>query len=281
MLEDNENVVVETTENVEGQTTEQVVEGTEATTEAVGGEQATTVEEKLYTQAELDQKVNEMIDNLLPKKLERARAKLEREYEDKYSRVETVLNAGLGTNNLTDATDKLTEFYKKRGVNIPERPAYSQRDIELLANAEADDIIKAGFDEVVYEVDRLADKGLENMTAREKLVFKKLAEERQLQEATTELSRIGVGKEILEDSKFKDFTSKLNPNLSLTEKYDMYAKLNPKPKAKPIGSMKGDTAKANEVKEFYTREEALQFTKQDFDKNPELFKAVERSMQKW
>ena len=44
------------------------------------------------------------------------------------------------------------------------------------------------------------------------------------------------------------------------------------------------TNKASEsgtVKDFYTRDEALQFTKADFDKDPALFKAVQDSMLKW
>jgi hypothetical protein len=48
-----------------------------------------------------------------------------------------------------------------------------------------------------------------------------------------------------------------------------------------MGSMKNTTVKDTGVKDFYTRDEALQFTKQDFDKNPALFKAVEQSMYKW
>jgi hypothetical protein len=47
-----------------------------------------------------------------------------------------------------------------------------------------------------------------------------------------------------------------------------------------MGSMK-NTTKEDTVKEFYTRDEALKFTKEDFDKNPALFKAVENSMYKW
>ena len=39
--------------------------------------------------------------------------------------------------------------------------------------------------------------------------------------------------------------------------------------------------KDNGVKEFYTYDEAIKFTKADFDKNPELYKAVENSMSKW
>lgn len=266
MFEENEKPVTEeVTENVE-QPTEEVVETTEQVEEP-----------KLYTEAEFNKK----LDEVLAKKIARKEAKIKKEYENKYSKVETVLNAGLGTKNLDEATDKLTDFYKQKGVKIPEQPTYSERDLALLANAEAEEIIQAGYDEIVEEVDRLADKGVDKMTPREKLVFKKLAEERQLQEATTELSKLGVGKDMLEDSEFKNFAKKLNPELSLTEKYELYSQLNPKPKVKPIGSMKGDTGKSNEVKEFYTYEESLQFTKADFDKNPALYRAVEKSMQKW
>ena len=44
--------------------------------------------------------------------------------------------------------------------------------------------------------------------------------------------------------------------------------------------MKTDTTK-KEIKDFYTYEEASKFTRKDFDKNPALFKAVERSMTMW
>lgn len=275
MLGNNENVVLEGTENVGEQATEQLVDGSKVTTEAEGAD------EKLYSQADLDRMINQRVDELLPRKLERAKAKLTREYEDKYSRVETVLNAGLGTNNLDEATNKLADFYKQKGINIPDQPKYTERDLGLLANAEADEIIKLGFDEIVEETDRLAEKGIDRMTEREKLVFTRLAEVRQKQESIKELAKLGVKEEALDDSDFKEFANKLNPELSPKEKYELYLKIKPKPKVEPIGSMKGATSKDNGVKDFYTYEESLQFTKADFDRNPELFKAVEKSMQKW
>ena len=67
----------------------------------------------------------------------------------------------------------------------------------------------------------------------------------------------------------------------MKDKYEMYLKFKPKPKVETIGSMKNTKEKDSGVKEFYTRDEALKFTKADFDKNPELFKAVEKSMYKW
>lgn len=274
-MDNNENVVVETTENVDVQATEELVDGAKATTEAEG------VEEKLYTQADIDRLVNEKVDELLPRKLERAKSKLQREYQERYGRTETVLNAGLGTTNIDDATKKLSDFYKAKGIVIPDEPRYSEADLKVLANAEANEIINSSYEDLVEEVDRLADKGIDKMTAREKLVFTKLAEERQRQESVRDLAQIGVKPEALNDSEYLEFANKLNPSLSAKEKYEMYLKIKPKPKVETIGSMKGATSKDNGVKDFYTYEESLKFTKADFDRNPELFKAVERSMQKW
>jgi hypothetical protein len=274
-MDNNENVVVETTENVDVQATETLVDGAAVTTDT---EQ---VEEKLYTQADIDRLVNEKVDELLPRKLERAKSKLQREYQERYGRTETVLNAGLGTSNIEDATKKLSDFYKSKGINIPDEPRYSEADLKVLANAEANEIINSSYEDLVEEVDRLADKGIDRMTAREKLVFTKLAEERKRQESVRDLASIGVKPEALNDSDYLEFANKLNPSLSAKEKYEMYLKIKPKPKVETIGSMKGVTSKDNGVKDFYTYEESLKFTKADFDRNPELYKAVEKSMQKW
>ena len=263
MFEENENLVNET-ENVE-QTTEEIVESTE---EVVDQEPVQT-----FTM----EQVNEMI----AKKLARKENKIRKEYENKYSRLETVLNTGLGTESVEEATEKLSGFYTSKGINIPEAPKYSDKEIEILANAEANDIISGGYDEIVEEVDRLANIGADNMSEMDKKVFSKLASERTRLEQEKDLASIGVGSEVIEDKAFKDFASKLNPNLSLKEKYEMYSQFNPKPKGTPIGSMKGNISKDNGVKDFYTYEESLQFTKEDLDRNPELFKALEKSMLRW
>lgn len=280
-MEDNENVVLEGTENVEEQATEKLVDGSSVAAGDNSGDNASDNGEKLYTQADIDRLVNAKVDELLPRKLERAKSKMQREYMEKYGRTETVLKAGLGVENIEQATNKLADFYKSKGINIPDQNTYSEADLAVLANAEANEIINSGYEDLVEEVDRLATKGAKNMTARERLVFTKLAEERQRQESIKELAQIGVKPEALNDSEFKDFASKLNPDLSAKEKYELYLKFKPKPKVETIGSMKGATSKDNGVKDFYTYEESLKFTKADFDKNPELFKAVEKSMHKW
>ena len=57
--------------------------------------------------------------------------------------------------------------------------------------------------------------------------------------------------------------------------------MQPKKEVRTMGSLKNNTTNDTGVKDFYTRDEALKFTKKDFDNNPELFKAVEKSMLKW
>jgi hypothetical protein len=259
MLE-NENLVLNDTENVETVTTEEKT-----------GEQVIPV--KTYTQEE--------VDDIVGKRLARNTAKIRKEYSKKYGDLENVLKAGTGKDNVVELTDTFRSFYEQKGIHIPSEPTYSGRDIEVLAKAEATDIINAGFEEVVEEVDRLAELGIENMSAREKQVFKELAEYRQRTERTNELSKIGVTEDVYNSKEFTDFASKFGSNTTITEIYEIYNKMQPKKEVRTMGSLKNTTQTDTGVKDFYTRDEALKFTKKDFDNNPELFKAVEKSMLKW
>ena len=247
--------------------TEQVAENVEQTTEETA---------KTYTEAEFNAK----LDEVLGKKLARREAKIRKEYDRKYGNLEEVLRAGTGKNSVEEMTDTFTEFYKGKGITIPEKPRYSDKDMEVLAQSDAAEIISAGYDEVVEEVDRLAELGAENMSAREKAYFKVLAEHRQKAERQNELAKIGVTDDEYNSREFQEFMSKFNPKTPISEIHALYAKTQPKKEIKPMGSMKSGTTEAA-VKEFYTRDEALKFTKSDYDKNPALFKAVCDSMQKW
>ena len=267
MFEENKDLVTDVTENVE-QPTEEVVE---TVTEEV------IEEPKTYTEEEL----NARVDELLAKKIARKEARIRKEYDKKYGKLENVLKAGTGEDDLNTITDTLSNFYTKKGIEIPKEPTYNESDMKVLANAEAQSIIESGFDEVVEEVDRLAELGVDNMTPREKLVFTKLAEYRKSEQDRVELAKIGVGETALQDKEFIEFAEKLNPSMSIKDKYEMYTQYKPKPKVETIGSMKNTTSKDTGVKDFYTRDEALKFSKKDFDKNPALFKAVSESMLKW
>ena len=270
MFEENKEPVTSVTENVEEQTTEEIVEGVEQV-EAP----------KTYTEEEL----NARVDELLAKKIARKEAKIRKEYEEKYSpykEAESVLNAGLGTSNITEATNNLREFYTNKGVQIPKyEPTYNEYDMKAGAEREANEIIESGFDEVVEEVDRLAEKGVDNMTPREKLIFNQLANYRVAEGNRKELAKIGVKDDVLNSEDFKDFAKDFKSDVPITKIYEKYAKTQPKPEVEVMGSMKNNTSNDTGVKDFYTRDEAMKFTKKDFDKNPALFKAVEQSMLKW
>ena len=258
-MNENENLVLDT-ENVET-----------VTTEEIAGEQVEQV--RTYTQEE--------VDEIVGRRLARNTAKIHKEYNRKYGELENVLRAGTGKEDVGEMTETFRKFYENKGIQIPTEPTYTDKETEILANAEATDIINAGLEEVVEEVDRLADIGVENMSAREKAVFTRLAEYRQNAERSNELSSIGVKEDVYNSKDFKDFASKFGSNTTITEIYEIYNKMQPKKEIRTMGSLKNTTQTDTSVKEFYSREEALKFTKQDFDKNPELFKAVQNSMYKW
>lgn len=239
-------------------------------------EQTTEETPKTYTEAEFNAK----LDEVLGKKLARREAKLRKEYDRKYGNLEEVLKAGTGKESVEEITDTFTEFYKGKGITIPEKPRYTDKEIDVLAQHDAADIISAGYEDVVEEVDRLTELGVENMSAREKAYFKVLAEHRQNTERQNELAKIGVTDDVYNSREFQDFAGKFNPKTPISEIYAIYSKTQPKKEIKPMGSMKHTTPEVG-VKEFYTRDEALKFTKSDFDKNPALYKAVRESMLKW
>ena len=267
MFEENNTLVTEeVTENVE-QATEELVDGVKA--ESEGQEPVQNAEQpKMYTEAELEE-IKTTIKLNAKKNAER---KIRKDYERKYGRLENVLKAGTGVESVEEMADTFADFYTKKGIQVPSTPQYSQREIQILADAEANDIIESGYDDIVEEVDRLANIGVENMTPQDKLIFSKLAKERTRIESEKELASIGVTK--LDDD-FKNFADKLNPSLSLKEKYEMYTQLNPKKKVETIGSMK--TGQADKVKDYYSEDEIQRLSLDDLD-DPRVWEAVRNSM---
>ena len=259
-MENNENFVTEMeTENVETTATEEIV-----------GEQVETIPEKTYTQSELDE--------IVGKRLARKEAKMRKEYDRKYGNLTEVLKAGTGVESVEEMTDTFAKFYESKGIKVRKEPSeadFSNKDIEVLANAEANEVIRMGYDEVVDEVDRLADLGVENMTAREKALFKVLAEHRQNTERQNELSKIGVTDDVYNSKEFQDFAKQFNSSTPIADIWNIYNKTLPKKDIKPMGSMKSTAT--NEVKDFYSAEEISRMTEEDL-RNPDVWNAVRRSM---
>lgn len=245
-MNENENFVVET-ENVE-QTTEQTP--------------------KTYTQEE--------VDAIVGKRLARNEAKIRKEFDRKYGDLTDVLKAGTGKQSVEEMTDTFTKFYESKGIKINKKPEYSQKDIEVLAKYEADEFIRAGYDDVVEEVNRLTDIGFDKMTAREKAVFKALAEHRQSTERTRELSKIGVSEDVYNSKEFSEFAKMFNSSTPITKIYEVFAERQPKKNIRPMGSMKNTSQEAG-VKDYYSPEDIDKLTAADL-RDPKVWEAVRRSM---
>lgn len=259
-MENNEELV-EQTENVEELTTEEI-EDVETQEETPQEEPTKEPIEETFTR--------EQVDNMVAKKLARKEAKIRREYAKKYGSLESVVNAGLGTSSIEEATTKLTDFYKQKGIDIPTTSYDEELEIKG-AKYDAQEIINSGYEDIVEEVESLAQIPVDEMSTSDKVKFKMLAEERKRIEEEKELKSIGVDK--LDDD-FKEFSKKLNPELSLKEKYELYEKTKPKKEIKQMGSMKSGE---NSVRELYTDEEISKMSLDDLDK-PGVWEAVRKSM---
>lgn len=274
MMNDEDLVVEETTENVGEQATEEVVEGEEQATESNNEEENVVEEEKKYTEEELNARVNE----LLKKKLHRQETKVRKEYEKKYSQLENVISAGLNTNDMNEAAKQLEDFYEDQGVKIPKyNRNLSDREEEILAKAEADEIIAAGYEDIVEEVDRLADIGINNMSSREKFIFRNLAEKRKELESEKELLSVGADKNILKDEKYKTFITENGlENVPAKKAYELYRKLQPKPQVEQVGDLTNKNPKTD--KEFISEAEFDNMSPEQIEKNLGL---IRKSMAKW
>ncbi len=253
-------------ENNENLVTEQVSENTEQTAEQ---------SPKTYTEAEFNAK----LDEVLSKKIARREAKIRKEYDRQYGDLVETLKAGTGKESVDEITGTFKDFYAKKGIKI-EKPTYTAKDIETLARAEADDIIRGGDEDVVEEFERLEALGAK-MSAREQATFKLLAEHLHHAEMSKELAKIGVTEDEYNSPEFQSFRRKFTQDTPIADVYDIYKKTQPQKHYKTAGSMKNTIPDTNTVKDFYSYEEAMKFSKEDFDKNPALLKAVEDSMSKW
>ena len=259
---------------------QEIIENVEPTTEEaeVQVEQEEIIADesasKVYTEEEVQQ-IRDEYERKIDKKVSRREAKVRKELAREYGSLEHVLKAGTGKESVGEITELFTEHYRQQGVNIPQQPQYSNSDLKVLARAEADEIINSGFDEVIEETDRLAKIGVEKMNAREKELFRTLAEYRQNEERNTELAKLGVTKEVYTSQEFKDFASKFAPTTPISDILNIYNSTKPKKEAQTMGSITSN--QVSKVKDYYTPEEIELLTEEDLD-NPKVWEAVRRSM---
>ena len=250
-------------DNNENLVAEQVTEKVEQTTEQTP---------KTYTQEE--------VDALMGKRTSRLEAKIRREYDQEYGGLMDVLRAGTGKQTVGEITESFKEHYTQQGVQLPQKPMFSDRDLATLAEKDAAEFISAGNDDVADEIARLEKLGADKMTDREKMVYQTLTQHRRNADREAELAKLGVPEEIYKSAEFKGFAKKFDSSIPITDVYDIYRKANTK-ETKPMGSMKTTESSDNGVKDYYSFEEADKIPREVLRSNPALMKAVRESMRKW
>lgn len=232
------------------------------------------------------QTYNNVNQHAINKIIARERTRAEREREP-YEELADIIKQGFGVEeetNIDDLISKAKNFYEENGQHINNYvPKENKHDMEILAKADASDIIEAGDNEIISEYERLRDK--DNLSYRESVLFNELQNELAIKGAEIELNKNGKDSKILRDDKFIDFASKYKPDISILDIYDDYMKMNEKKENKiehkPAGSMKSNNNEKNKIKSYYSPDEVDNFTQKELMENPKLLEAINNSMEKW
>lgn len=270
---DNEEMLEQTneSENVETQTTEENVEGIELTDTTDTTEENVDEEKeevKMFTQEDVDKIVKSRL------------ARKEREYQkelSKYKDTDNVLRTTLKLKEEDDTNAKLREYYEAEGIKLPEaiKPGLSEREIELLANADAEEIIEEGHDAMFNEAERLAKIGYKNLNLREQIIFNRLAETLTDEKDKNELLKLGAKEELLSDKKFIEFRKQFNSNTPIKNVYELYKQIQPKTAVENPGSMRNE--KIKQPKTIFTDEEIAKMSDKDLDANWEAIRKYQTS----
>lgn len=235
----------------------------------------------------IEERANQIAEEKIEARLIRDRVKRERESSQtmtKYEELTNMMKSALGAKDIDDVITKSREFYKEQGMPIPEiinKPSLNERDEIVLAKADANDIIKLGEDEMKMEANRISNIPRENWTIRDKTIFEEVCKELTLIKDTRDLKSKGYDTKILDDKDFLSFKEQFNFTTPVSQIYEMYNKMHGSKKVQPKSPGSAKTTQTNnEIKDYYTPEEARVFNEEDLN-NPKLMKALELSMQKW
>ena len=162
-------LISEEIENEEEQTSEENVQGETQEEESVVEAEETDEEPqgKFYTDEEFNQKVNEIADRRVARKMR----KINRELE-KYRDTENVLKSQLGGETIEEVNSNLRKLYTDEGVNLPDKYISEDKEyVEYQATRDSEDIIAEGYQAMKDEANRLASFGYENLSSKDKLLL--------------------------------------------------------------------------------------------------------------
>lgn len=238
-----------------------------------------TPEEVEQIKAQIKEENEKSFNDRFNKQWSKKMSKFEKEHQ-KDSELINLLKEQTGKNNIDDL---LNFSYETYGVQKPDN-SVDDKDSEVLGKHDAQEIISLDdLEEIESEVERL---GSMKRTRREETTFNMLEsylnETKKKEKIKKEVQEAGIDESILQDTSFTEFAKDFKEDTPITRVYELYSKMNEKEKPFSAGSLKGTKQQdKNGVKDYYSYEESLQFTRADLDRNPELFKAIERSMPQW
>lgn len=242
------------------ETSEQNLEEVNISTSEDGKQVQETTEEVVTPSQEdiermIEERANKLCEEKIEKRLIRDRNNREKEARkdlSKYRQLENIMKAGLGVETLDEAINKSSDFYRGQGVNIPtyqEEFKLSEREERILAEADANEIISFGRQEMETEANRIAAIPESKRTLREKTIFNTVCKELINLRDVDALKAKGYEVDLLNETKFKDFRKQFNVNTPIETIVGMYKQVNKVEVEKPAsaGSAKSESRPTDET----------------------------------
>ena len=250
-----------------------VVDDTQAVAEGSEQQQVQPAAQppKTFTQPE--------VDAMMAGRLARERTKHEQEVKREYGPLMEVLSAGTGKKSPREIAEHLKTYYQGKGVAFSEQPAFSERDIAILAQADAKEIIGYGADEVNDEVSRLEKLG-EGRTPKENALLRVLTEHQQAQQRRADFLKHGLTEAEVESKEFQELLGICSASTPAEKICEHYRLLHPKQEIQTMGSVKNTPTDTKGIKDYYTPEDVDRLDAADY-KNPKVMERVRESMLKW
>ena len=257
-MENSSTLISEEIENVE-ETTEETTEETEVEESPV---EETTEEQpqgKFYTDEEFNQKVNEIADRRVARKMRKVNHEI-----DSYKDTINVLKSQIGGESPEEVNAKVRELYEKEGVELPKKIVSEDTDyIKYQADRDCEDIESEGYEKVKEEANRLAEIGYDNLSSKDKILFTKLCESLNKSDDIKVLNSLNVDASLLEDKDFKEFRAQFNRNVPISKIYDMYSGKK-ETKINTPGNLEN---KSTAERDYFTDEEIEAMSEEELEKN--------------
>ena len=272
-MENSSTLISEEIENSEELTEEETVQEEaqeEVKEESETVEQKTTEEPqgKFYTDEEFNQKVNEIADRRVARKMR----KVNRELDD-YKDTINVLKSQLGGDTIEDVNTNLRKLYENEGVELPKKYVSEDSELnELIAERDFKDFETEGIKSITDEANRLAGIGYENLNSKDKILFSKLVNKIDTENDKKVLKGLNVDESILEDKDFISFRGQFNREVPISKIYDLYSGKK-ETKINTPGNLEN---KSTTEREYFTDEEIEALTMEQLD-DPKIWEKVRKS----